>query len=274
MTQEELTMVKTGAGQVACAVAGAGPPIMLLHGIPSSGYMWRNVAPRLADAFTVYVPDLLGYGRSDKPEEADLSVAAQARYMEAVMDRFGMTSVVLVGHDIGGGVCQILAARHPSKIRRYVLIDSIGYDSWPESTIARLKDPGWRDRIVKLDLARGFTKGLQAGVFHEDLVTDELVAAWAGPFSGAGGALAYLRAARALNGTDLVDRQEEIESYPGPVLVLWGRHDSFQPLEVGERLVRGLSNAHLEVLDEAGHWVTEDHPEEVARRIRTFAQPE
>lgn len=266
----EKSRISIPAGEIAYVCQGRGESILLLHGIPTSSYLWRHVIPLLAQDFAVYALDLLGYGDSTKPLKADLSIRAQAQYVAAVMMKLGLTHVTAVGHDIGGGVVQLLALNRPELVRRLVLVDSVAYDSWPVPEIDRLKDPAWDQIMETLDLQKGFRKALERGIFHQDRVTDALVAEYVRPFDGLDGRRAYLRCARALNNRDLLIRAAEIERLSLPVLILWGAADDFQDVKYGRRLADRLPSARLVVLEEAGHFLPEDQPEEIARLLREF----
>lgn len=262
--------VETRAGTMAYRQAGAGEPVILIHGIPTNSGLWRGVMANLADDFAVYAPDMIGYGASVKPEDQDLSVAAQADYLADFMDAAGIDWAHLVGHDIGGGVVQIFTVRNPDRANKLVLVDSIAYDSWPEPGIARLKEPAWNEIMQRLDIAKGFRKGLEQGMVHTDKITDAVVDRYADPFRDLAGRMAYLRAARALDNRDLLDMAGEIEAIGKPVLILWGASDVFQKVEYGHRLAGALADARLVVIDEAGHFLPEDQPEVLAQHIREF----
>ncbi len=268
----EKSRISIREGEIASVCQGEGEPILLLHGIPTSSYLWRHVIPLLAHDFAVYAFDLLGYGDSTKPLKADLSVRAQAGYVAEVMAKFGLTRVTAVGHDIGGGVVQLLALNRPEMVRRLVLVDSVIYDSWPVPEVDRLKDPAWDQIMESLDLQKGFRKAFQRGIFHRERVTETLVAEYLRPFDGLEGRRAYLRCARALNNRDLLIRAAEIERLLLPVLVLWGEADDYQDVKYAQRLVDRLPSARLVILKEAGHFLPEDQPEELARLIRVFIQ--
>lgn len=259
-------------GRMAYTEVGHGPHVVLIHGIPTSSYLWRNVVPLLADAFHVVVPDMLGYGDSDKPPGADLSVAAQADYLRELLDGLDINRASLVGHDIGGGVVQIFAAEHPDRGERLVLVDSVAYDSWPDPGIARLKDPAWDQIMETLDLAKGFRKAISRGIVSQSKVTDELVAQFVRPWEGVEGRRAYLRAARALDNRDTLSRIEQIERIAAPTLILWGDQEVFQNVDYGRRLAGALPNARLFVVPNAGHWPMEDKPEEIAQLIHEFLE--
>lgn len=272
MGKEMKSTVRVKAGAMAYVAQGQGEPILLLHGIPTSSFLWRNVIPLLAERFLVYAPDLFGYGDSEKPEGVDLSVSAQADYLYEFMQKVGWERGSVVGHDIGGGIAQLLAVRYPWAVRKLVLIDTIAYDSWPVPEIARLKEPVWDQIMETLDLAKGFKKGFLRGVFHQERVTDQLIAEYVRPFEGFEGRMAYLRAARALRTEDLLAHVKAIEALQIPVLIIWGEGDEFQPLRYGQTLKERLPNARLVVVPEAGHFILEDKPEEVARLIQGFLE--
>src|SRR3989440_3576709 len=179
--------IRTFGGDVAYLRTGQGPPLVLLHGIPSSSYLWRDVIDPLSASFDVLAPDLLGYGDSDKRLDADLSVAAQARYVVAFMETLGVHQAAVAGHDIGGGVAQLMAVDEPQRVARLILIDSIVDNNWPIPDIARLKEPAWDQIMVNIDLRRGLRKGLEAGMATPGRVTDEMVDEWTRPFQDIGG---------------------------------------------------------------------------------------
>ncbi|MFQ5855543.1 MAG: alpha/beta fold hydrolase [Anaerolineae bacterium] len=262
--------VETRAGTMAYQQAGAGDPVILIHGIPTNSGLWRNVMADLASDFAVYAPDMIGYGASDKPEDQDLSVGAQADYLVDFMDAVGIDAAHLVGHDIGGGVAQVFTVRNRDRVNKLVLVDSVAYDSWPEPGIARLKEPAWDEIMQRLDITKGFRKGLEQGMVQTDKITDEVVDRYADPFRDLDGRLAYLRAARALDNRDLLDIADEIEAIDKPVLILWGDSDIFQKVEYGRRLADALADARLVVIDGAGHFLPEDQPEVLAQHIRKF----
>ena len=258
------------AGEIACARQGRGEPILLLHGIPTSTHLWRHVIPLLAQDCAVCALDLLGYGNSDKAPKADLSVRAQAGYVAEFMMRAGLTHATVAGHDIGGGVAQLLALERPELVKRLVLIDTVAYDSWPGPEIDRLKDAAWDTIIERIDLRKGFRKALLRGIVHQDRVTDSLVEEYVRPFDGVEGRRAYLRCARALNNRDLLIRAGEIEQLALPVLILWGETDAYQDAKYGQQLADRLPGARLVVIKDAGHFLPEDQPEEIALLIRAF----
>jgi pimeloyl-ACP methyl ester carboxylesterase len=218
----------------------------------------------------VLAPDLLGYGDSDKRLDADLSIAAQARYMVAFMESLGVHQAAVVGHDIGGGIAQLMAVDEPQRVARLILIDSVVDNNWPVPEIARLKEPVWDQIMVNLDLRNGLRKGLEAGIVTEGRVTDELVDEWTRPFQDLGGRRAYLRAARALNNRDLTSRSRHIQDVETPTLILWGANDKFLEPRWADTLKHKLRDTAVEIIDPGGHFLPLDRPDAVVDAITRF----
>ena len=112
---------------IAVCSKGTGPPLLLLHGYPQTGYMWHKIAPRLAEDFTVVVADLRGYGDSDKPTSSDdhavYSKRAMAADMMAVMTALGHSHFFIAGHDRGGRVAHRLARDYPKAVTKLAVLD-------------------------------------------------------------------------------------------------------------------------------------------------------
>lgn len=106
---------------------GSGPPLLLLHGFPQTHAIWHKVAPQLAENFTLVMPDLRGYGDSDKPDSsadhAPYSKRAMALDAVEVMRSFGFERFFVVGHDRGGRVAHRLALDHPQAVQRLMVLD-------------------------------------------------------------------------------------------------------------------------------------------------------
>jgi haloacetate dehalogenase len=104
---------------------GSGPALLLVHGAPQSGIMWRRIAPGLAKHFTVVIPDLRGYGRSGKPARADYSKRRMAADLVAVMDELGYDRFCVAGHDRGARVTRRLIKDHESRVVRGAVLDIV-----------------------------------------------------------------------------------------------------------------------------------------------------
>ena len=133
----------TSGGEMAYLDEGDGPAVVLLHGFPSSSFLWREFIPLLAGRFRVIAPDLLGAGDSAQPEDAALHIRAQAAYVRELLAHLGVERFAVVGHGVGGGVAQLLAL-DGAGVDAMVLLDSVAFDRWPSE--ARAGGTGTRRR--------------------------------------------------------------------------------------------------------------------------------
>lgn len=121
--------IRTSGAEIALVQGGSGPPLLLLHGYPQTHAIWHKVAPRLAEHFTLVVPDLRGYGASSKPstdaEHLPYSKRAMALDMVEVMTALGFDRFDVAGHDRGARVTYRMALDHPARIRRAAVLDII-----------------------------------------------------------------------------------------------------------------------------------------------------
>lgn len=120
---------------------GTGEPIVLLHGIPTWSYLWTPILDSVIRGARVLAPDLPGFGFSDKRDRFDRSIARQAELVDAWMERIGLESAVIVGHDIGGGVALRLATLFPSRVQKLCVINTVCYDSWPIELMLQFGHP-------------------------------------------------------------------------------------------------------------------------------------
>jgi haloacetate dehalogenase len=125
----DAAQVDTGETTIFVRRAGAGPPLLLLHGFPQTHVMWRRVAPLLARHFTVLCADLRGYGRSgcpaSTPDHGPYAKRAMANDMVSVMEALGFPRFSVAGHDRGGRVAYRLALDHPERVERIAVLDIV-----------------------------------------------------------------------------------------------------------------------------------------------------
>lgn len=247
---------------------GAGEPVVLLHGIPTWSYLYRDVIPLLEPHCRALAPDFLGHGYSDRRDRFDRSLVAQTAAVLALLDELRIERATFVGHDTGGGVALILAIEHRERVARLVLANAVAYDSWPIGDMIALSDPRWSAKPAS-EVADFVASGLSEGIRHADRLTEEFRAGIVAPYTDREGQMSLIRNASALNTNHtmaLVDRHKQIRA---PTLLLWGIHDPWQPYSDAERLAEEIPGARLQPLD-ASHWVPQDAPREFAAAIVDF----
>lgn len=249
---------------------GHGEPILLIHGIPTNGLMWREVLPLLSGQFRVIAPDLLNYGHSDMPEYADVSINAQRRIMFGLLDSLGIRRTHIVAHDIGGGVAQLMAIEKPERVDRLVLIDSICFDSWPIPEFTPLQNPGAEAEMALdefVEMIRGF---LPTGVVDTRVMAESVIDLYTTPWSTEEGKRAFFRNLRRLNSEYTLAISEELPRLPHDTLIVWGEKDPFQKPDYGPRLEQAIPKARLTVIDGAGHFLLDEKPKEISEIILRF----
>lgn len=267
--------VKVQGVRLRVAVSGAGPVIVLLHGLFMDHRTWDAVIDDLSREFKVVAPDLPGFGDSEKPSPNRFPYDVDA-FAEVVADLYAgldLGRAAVVGHALGGAVAIALAARHPELVARLVLVDSVCFET-PLDV---------RRRIALLPLVGGFvfkqfwSRGTFRGLFKETVLSasdaslvekiDRYYDAFNDPASR-GSALATLRAT---HDTRAVVAQMARVSVP--TLVVWGRHDRSVPPRLGRRLAHQIRGAGFELMD-AGHAPHEELPEQFSALVLRFLRDE
>ncbi len=256
---------ESSGGEIAFVDEGDGPPLVLLHGFPTSSLLWRRVLPPLAARMRVLAVDLLGYGRSAKPADAALHIRAQARYVRELLQGNGIEEFAVVGHDIGGGVAQLLALE--GGVAALVLVDGVALDAWPIEGVRMIQGatpeqetPEFVRDVVGVALDLGAARPLG----------EEARAAYAAPFEGPEGARAFFRAARAIDGIGLADREADLSRLEIPTLLVWGEDDPYIPVEIADRLADLLPHAVEVLLPGCSHLVPEDAADTLAQLVGEF----
>lgn len=252
---------------------GSGPTVVLLHGIPGQGRAWDRVHAGLDGAFDVVLPDLIGFGHSDRPPRPaieNVGPAAQAAGVAALLDELGVRRATVVGHDFGVPVSVLLAATRPDLVGALSLLAGNTFPDTPiPFPLSLTTAPGigglfsrllFSAPSLTLMLRQGTGPGTappDAGVYLGDRGQRRTIATI---FSGALTRLAELYSPVAV----------ALEDLEVPVLVGWGDRDPFFPLEQGERTA-AAAHARLHVFHGAGHFLPHERPAEVAREIAAFA---
>jgi pimeloyl-ACP methyl ester carboxylesterase len=260
------------AGRVRVARLGKGPPLVLLHGYPDNLQIFCALAPRLADLFTVIAFDWPGMGASDVRPGGTTPDHMADRLLE-LLDGWGIDRASVAGMDIGGQPALSLAARHPERVDRLVVMNSLVLASEETSwEIRLLRRYRWNESLLwswpRLVFWRAVRTSLPAGVRLPAELRQDLWQGFRRPevrrfisrmCGGYQGALARL--------------PELYLRIRCPTLVLWGGRDRHFPPAQARGLHRAILGSELAILDGAEHWMAWHRAEEVAARIGGFLAP-
>jgi pimeloyl-ACP methyl ester carboxylesterase len=268
MTGLERRRADLEAGEIAYADEGEGPAVVLLHGFPSSSHLWRDLFPVLAPRFRAIAPDLVGYGDSAKPSDpGELTIWAQAAAVRELLRTLDVEGFAVIGHDIGGGVAQLLAFE--GGVRTLVLMDSISLDSWPIEAVKMIA--GANDSDVTEEFATDVARvAFDIGMAHRDRLADEDLDEYLRPWRE--DPMALVRAARAIDGEGLAGREGRLQALDNRVLIVWGEDDPYQEAGWAERLGELIPGSTVALLPGCGHFVTEDAPESVIPLVAGYLQ--
>jgi haloalkane dehalogenase len=265
--------------------AGSGTPFVFLHGNPTSSYLWRHVSPYIGVPARRLAPDLIGMGRSGKPDIA-YRFADHARYLDAWFDALELTGVVLVGHDWGGALAFDWASRHPERVRGIAFMETIIRPmTWDDLPNARpryqaLRSPGTGEAKV-LDENFFIEQALRATILNG--LSDEDHAVYRAPYPTRESRRPLLEWPRAMpiegEPADVVARIEACDAWlaasadiPKLLLTFDGPAET---LLIGEAMTAwcraNIANLDIENCGPARHVAPEDQPEAIAAAISRWA---
>jgi pimeloyl-ACP methyl ester carboxylesterase len=247
--------------------SGSGKPVVLVHGFGLSTYSWRKLIPLLADRYTVYAPDLLGFGLSDKPPDGNYDLKSHGDLVIGFMDALKLSSAPLVGHSMGGIVVSYAANKAPSRVDKLVIIEPGFYRDTAPPFLKYLFFPLPRI-MAKQFYARSSQERLHGAMFYDkSLLTDETLEA-------------YMAAGRTPNVVDaLTAMMQDVgpQKYEGisekisvSTLIVWGESDERPLSEEAKRLKREIKGSQLMLIRDSGHLVPEEKPRDLASLIRDF----
>jgi pimeloyl-ACP methyl ester carboxylesterase len=252
---------------------GSGPSITLLHGFPSCSYDWARIAPALRKRGALLLPDLLGFGASDKPAEHDYTIAEQADLVEALWSRDGVAETVIIAHDYAVTVTQELLARRREgrlgvELTAVTLLNGGLYPDLhrPEPVQTALLDPVQGPQL--------------AALINEEAMVAALAPTFAPGFDHAASAADIWRATER-GGVVLhrlihymPERERHAERWVGaleqtdvPVAFVWGMLDPISGAHMAERIRARLPDAPFAALADVGHWPPLEAPDRVLEAI-------
>jgi pimeloyl-ACP methyl ester carboxylesterase len=241
---------------------GSGPPLLFLHGLGGLWQNWLLNIPAFMDRYRVVAPDLPGFGRSELPA-GRISIQGYGRVVDALCDRLGLESPVVVGNSMGGFVGAELALAFSTRVSRLVLVSAAGISAqnmWREPIMAV-------GRLMAVTAARTSVKALpvvgrprlrRAALQLVVRYPEKLSVPLATELVSGPGTPGFVGGLDAVLGYSFRERLPEIEI---PVLIVWGRNDILIPVEDGYEFKRLIGdNARLEIFDDTGHLAMLERP--------------
>ena len=280
-------MIQLGDLRVHHLQGGQGSPVVFIHGLGSSGYMeWRFNLEAAAAHHHVFAPDLPGCGRSEKPR-ATYDIAYFTRFVDSYMESHGLRSAAVVAASLGGRVALELTMRHPDRVGKLVLVNSLGLGrpsvhlSYGLVTIPRVGEAVMRGahsalkwapaKVIRRVAARYMGKQADPEAAWNDEYLEQLREL----YGAEGYQDAYLATVRSLvNPKALLGAEYDLTARLGtikaPVQLVWGADDPLFPVAHATRAHTLISDCRLAVIEGAGHTPQAERPEEFNRVLDDF----
>jgi pimeloyl-ACP methyl ester carboxylesterase len=246
-------------------------PLVFIHGLPTSKELFIRLSPLFEQDYRTICIDLLDYGESEKSGR-HLEHSERAMNLCRLFTELELNEIILVCHDLGASVGMELMANCREKISRLVLMSPPVYPDFTEPGVVKIvRAPIIGPALILLAKNRMLKRSVEKGLFHKESYRRYLQGCLEKSYSGWKGSRALLRNLRWGRPERVFARYPEImKSINQPVLIIQGMMDPYIPVSHAERLLDDIPDARLSLLENAGHFLPLDVPEEIHEVIRKF----
>lgn len=269
--------IELPAGRIRYREAGAGEPVVFVHGYLVDGRLWDGVVDRLADRFRCIAPDWpMGSQQIAMNPAADLSPPGIAATIASLLEALELDDVTIVGNDSGGAMSQVLVTRHPERIGRLVLTNCDTHENFPPGIFKAMpplaKLPGGMIALAA-PLRIGAVARGAFRPFARTRIPDDLVASWLAPAVGDRGVMHDLKKVTAgMNKRYTLEAAAKLRGSELPILLTWAPGDKYFPISYAERLATEAANARIVQIPDSKTFVPLDQPQRLAEEIAQFAE--
>ena len=267
-----LDRVHAGDLELAYRELGSGPPVLLLHGWPTSSFLWRDVMPAIARRNRVLALDLPGFGGSDKPLETRYDFEFFTRAIDGFLAAAGVDRVAIAGHDLGGPIAVRWALDNPERVTHVALLNTLLYPDFDPTVmefVTTLANPDTRGELTSV---AGLESVMRLGLADEASLTNEVLAGVVDPFADEDSRVALAKAGIELQPDGFADLSRRLSELSVPVRVVYGEQDRVLPdvAETMARVKRDVPQAEVTAIPTAGHFVQEEAGGEVGDLLAAF----
>lgn len=252
-------------------VRGSGPPILFIHGIPTSGRLWDFVVERLQDQHTCVVVDLPGFGASPPLSDGSRDPSRFAEELDILRRDLGFPSWNVVGHDAGSTIAVHFAAAFPERTRRLALLSPPLFPEFrPPWFFHLLRMPVLGEIFAPAMVLAIWNGGIQSIIERTDPALPDILESFRKPFRGLAGARRMVWLVRWGKPAEVLGRTAAmLNRISAPTLILHGRRDGAIPVSFAERASQMIPDARVLFFD-SGHFLPLNVPEAVSDQLRGF----
>jgi len=257
---------------------GAGEPIVMLHGNPTWSFYYRRLAAALRERYRAIVPDHMGCGFSDKPQDYPYTLSTHIRNLESLLSALRLERVTLVLHDWGGAIGMGYAVRHPENVTRIVVLNTAAFFSTRVPLRIRTCHVSFFAPLAVKGLNAFVRAALRMAVYHHERITPDVRWGYALPYDSWAHRVAILRFVQDIPRSPEDPSYEVIREIEDglplfretPMLIQWGARDWCFNMSFLEGWRTRFPDAEVDVYDDAAHYVLEDAHERIIPRVREF----
>lgn len=268
----ELNQVEIEGRTIAYREVGSGPAVLLLHGWPTSSYLWRDAITAIGERNRAIALDLPGFGGSDKPLDTRYDFELFEAAIDGLLESLDIDRVGLTVHDLGGPVGVHWALRNRDRVTKLALLNTLVYPEFSPAVQAFIRacaDPELRQKLTSPE---GLEAGMRLGLADPERLTDESLAAVREPFGTPEACRALADAGMGLDPAGFTEIAEHLSELDIPVRVIYGEQDRILPdvAETMARVKRDLPQAQVTSLPDAGHFCQEEAGVQIGRLLAEF----
>lgn len=251
-----------------------GSAVIFLHGVGCHIEFWEKNIAALAKDHRVFAIDIVGYGRTDKPE-VDYTFEFMADFVLDFMKTMGIDKASLVGNSMGGGIAITVASQAPERVEKIVLVDPVGVGKGLSPVMRLMSLPVIGDFLTKPS-KKGVLLQMKSCLYDPSHASDDFIdrATLINALPGNQRSfLSLLRITAGMSGVRkelIADFSERLQRIKSPILLVWGKQDQVLPVADAEAAVKKMGNARLHIMDQAGHCPQIDKPEEFNTAVLDF----
>lgn len=272
MHSTESHYTQVGDTKIHYLIAGQGETILLIHGWPTSAYLWRDMVSELSKNYQVIAIDLPGFGKSDKKIEDSYSFRYYSRILDGFLGNLNIERVTLGVHDSGGPIGLYWMIQDMKKVKRLILFNTLVYPefSWGVKLFALgTVLPGVKNMITS---PSGIKRAIYFGVHQKHKLTDEIIGHYQAPFSDPISRKVLLKSVQRLSLKAFEEIKQKLPSFKGPVQILYGEKDKILPkvATTMQRVKKDLPQSEITSFPNCGHFLQEEASQELSEAIIEF----